>query len=139
MILEAKGSEVWTVEPDDSVFNAIKLMAEKHIGAVVVLSGKKLVGVLSERDYLRKVILQGRASKDTAVREIMTSRVVTVDENHTLESCMALMNTNGFRHLPVIDKRQQVIGMLSMRDVLGALVVARGDEIQLLEAYILGH
>jgi CBS domain-containing protein len=116
-ILADKGNVVYAVSPNESVFSALQLMAEKNIGFVTVEENTKLVGVLSERDYARKVILQGRASKDTPVGDIMTKDVVTVSVEQTVPQCMELMSTRGFRHLPVVSGLK-VLGVLSIRDLL---------------------
>jgi len=120
-VLAAKAPGVHAVTPADSVYAALERMAEHGIGFLVVLEGERLAGVLSERDYARKVILQNRSSRDTAVREIMTTKVVTVTPDQTIPQCMSLMNTHGFRHLPVVE-RDRVIGVVSVRDLLKAIV-----------------
>jgi CBS domain-containing protein len=120
-LLAGKPQAVHSVRPTDMVLSALQLMAEHGIGFLVVLDGARLVGVLSERDYARKVILQNRSSKDTTVREIMTETVVTVTPGHTVPQCMALMDKHGFRHLPVVENGG-VIGVLSIRDLLKAMV-----------------
>jgi len=120
-ILADKPAGVHAVEPDMSVFSAVQLMAAKNIGFVPVEQNGKLVGVLSERDYARKVILQGRSSKDAFVREIMTREVVTVTLDHTVPQCMALMHGGSFRHLPVVADGKTV-GVLSIRDLLKEIV-----------------
>lgn len=120
-LLAGKPAGAYAVSPDASVFSALQLMAEKGVGFVVVLEGGKLVGVLSERDYARKVALQGKASKDTPVREIMTGKVFCVTPENTVPQCMALMNEKGIRHLPVMESGR-VIGVLSNRDLLKEVV-----------------
>jgi len=120
-ILADKSENVYAVQPGDSVFSAIQLMADKNLGIVLVEQNGRLVGVLSERDYARKIILQGRSSKDTLVREIMTTNVVTVTPDHTIPQCMALMNSGGFRHLPIVVDGK-TIGVLSIRDLLKEIV-----------------
>ena len=120
-ILAEKPAAVYVVAPDSSVFSAIQLMADKNIGFVVVEQNGKLVGVLSERDYARKVILKGRSSKDVVIREIMTTDVVTVTLDHTVPQCMALMHRGSFRHLPVVADGK-TLGVLSIRDVLKEIV-----------------
>ncbi len=120
-IVADKSSGVYIVRPDDPVFAAIQLMADKNIGFVPVEENGKLVGVLSERDYARKVFLQGRSSKDALVREIMTTRVVTVTLDHTIPQCLALMHAGSFRHLPVVADGKTV-GVLSIRDLLKEIV-----------------
>jgi CBS domain-containing protein len=120
-LLAAKPKVVHATKPADSVFSALEVMATHGIGFLVVLEGTRLVGVLSERDYARKVALQDRSSKDTAVSEIMTRNVVTVTADQTIPQCMALMNSHGFRHLPVMES-DAVIGVLSIRDLLKATI-----------------
>jgi CBS domain-containing protein len=120
-LLATKSKALHSVRPADSVLAALQLMADHGIGFLVVLEGDRLVGVLSERDYARKVILQNKSSKDTPVREIMTDKVVTVALEHTIPQCMALMHAHGFRHLPVMDG-DTVIGVLSIRDLLKATI-----------------
>jgi len=120
-VLAAKPPGAHAVGPNASVFAALQLMADKGIGFLIVLDAGKLVGVFSERDYARKVVLQGKASRDTPVQEIMTRKVVSVGLDHTIPQCMALMNEHGFRHLPVID-HGEVIGVLSIRDLLKEIV-----------------
>jgi len=120
-VLAAKAPGAHAVAPNTSILAALRLMADKEIGFLVVLDGAKLVGVVSERDYARKVVLQGKASNDTPVQDIMTRDVVSVGLAHTIPECMALMNQHGFRHLPVIDGGA-VIGVLSVRDLLKEIV-----------------
>lgn len=136
-VLELKGLEVWSVSPTDSVYAALQLMAEKGIGAVAVMDGNSLVGILSERDYARKVILAERSSKETRVDEIMTSRVVVVSPEHTSEDCMALMTDKHIRHLPVVDG-DRVIGLISIGDVVRATIDEKEFIIAQLERYIAG-
>jgi CBS domain-containing protein len=120
-VLAAKAPGAHAVAPNTSTLAALRLMADKEIGFLLVLDGAKLVGVVSERDYARKVVLQGKASNDTPVQDIMTRDVVSVGLAHTIPECMALMNQHGFRHLPVIDGGA-VIGVLSVRDLLKEIV-----------------
>jgi len=120
-LLAAKPKVVYSVRPTDSVLSALQLMADHGIGFLVVLDGAHLAGVMSERDYARKVILRNKSSKDTTVRDIMTENVVTVTPEHTVPQCMALMDKHGFRHLPVVENGG-VIGVLSIRDLLKAMV-----------------
>lgn len=120
-ILAAKPPGAYAVTPDTSVLTALQLMAEKQVGAVVVLDGERLAGVLSERDYARKVVLVGKTSKDTAVREIMTEKVVSVTPEHTVPQCMGLMTEKRIRHLPVVED-DKVIGVLSIGDLVKEVV-----------------
>ncbi len=120
-ILKVKGRHVWSVTPDTTVFEALELMAKHEIGAVVVLEDERVVGVMSERDYARKVILKGRASKDTLVRSIMTEKVTTVQPTTTIEECMALMTNQRIRHLPVVDQGK-LVGLVSIGDVVKAII-----------------
>jgi CBS domain-containing protein len=134
-ILKKKGSEICSVNPDTSVYDALKLMAEKNIGAVLVLDAGRPVGILSERDYARQVILKGKTSRETAVREIMTSRVVFVRPQQNIEECMALMTDKRIRHLPVIEDAK-VIGVVSIGDVVKAVISEKEFRITQLENYI---
>lgn len=134
-LLESKGSEIWSIDPGDTVLDAIKLMAEKGIGALLVMQGEELTGILSERDYARKVILQGRASNNTAVREIMTDKVFCTNPEHSVDECMSLMTEKRIRHLPVVDGGS-VIGVLSIGDLVKAKIEDQQFQIQQLENYI---
>lgn len=136
-MLEAKGGEVWAVAPSSTVYEALQLMAAKSVGAVLVLDGSKLVGILSERDYARKVILLDRSSKDTPVSDIMTSLVVVVPPAHSIEACMELMTERRIRHLPVVDG-DEVVGVVSIGDVVKAVLSDREFMIEQLERYIQG-
>lgn len=127
-ILQAKGDEVFTVEPQVSVFDALKLMAEYDIGAVVVVDAGKVVGIFSERDYARKMILKDRSSRDTPVRKVMTERVITVDPATTIEVCMDLMTYRHIRHLPVI-RNNRLIGVISIGDILKAIILTHMHQI----------
>ena len=117
-LLDKKGHDVYTVSPDAMVYDALKLMAEKEIGALVVVEEGKMVGIISERDYARKIILKGKASKDTAVREIMTSKVISARPDQKVNKCLSLMTKHHFRHLPIL-KGEQLVGILSIEDVKG--------------------
>ena len=117
-LLDQKGHDVYSVSPDATVFDALKLMAEKEIGALVVLEDEKMVGIMSERDYARKVILKGKASKETQVRDIMSSKVIHIDPDAKVEKCLGLMTKNRFRHLPVLEE-DRLVGILSIEDVRG--------------------
>lgn len=134
-VLEGKGAVIHSVAPDASVLDAIKLMAEKAVGALVVLDKGRLAGVISERDYARKIILHGRSSNDTAVREIMTEKVITVRSDQTVDDCMALMTQHRFRHLPVVDAGK-LAGVLSIGDLVKEVIADREETIKQLESYI---
>lgn len=134
-ILDEKGYEVWSVSPDDSVFDALKKMADKNIGALLVLDGDELVGIISERDYARKVILKGKSSMDTPVRDIMTPRVLYIRANQSIEECMALMTDKRIRHLPVFDQ-DKLVGVISIGDVVKAFISHQEFVIEQLENYI---
>ncbi len=134
-LLEAKGREVHTIGPDARVIDALKLMADKDVGALVVTESAKIAGIISERDYARKVILQGKSSHDVAVREIMTARVVTVQPRHTVEECMALMTEKRIRHLPVTEG-ERLIGVLSIGDLVKEVIAEQEATIRQLESYI---
>lgn len=136
-ILAKKGRDVWSVEAGDSVYSALELMAQKNIGAVLVTEASKPVGILSERDYARKVVLMKRVSRDTAVSEIMTPNPVCVRPDQSIEDCMALMTAKRFRHLPVVEG-DAVVGMLSIGDVVESMISEREFLIQQLENYITG-
>jgi len=129
------GSVVHAVSPAASVLDAIKLMAEKGIGALVVLDQARLAGMISERDYARKIILHGRSSQDTAVSEIMTEKVITVRSEQTVDDCMALMTRHRIRHLPVVDAGK-LAGMLSIGDLVKEVIADREETIKQLESYI---
>jgi CBS domain-containing protein len=134
-LLDEKGRQVFSLEPADTVFDAIAMMAERGVGALLVLEGPKLVGIVSERDYARKVILQGKRSQDTAVREIMTTKVICVPPERTVEECMALMTERRIRHLPVIEGGE-VVGVISIGDVVRAVISEKEFTIRQLEKYI---
>ena len=134
-LLQGKGGGVLSVTPDTTVFDALKLMAEKNIGALLVMSDGKLDGILSERDYARKVILLGKSSHDLVVREIMSEEVVTVTPVQTVDDCMGLMTGRRIRHLPVLDN-DTVVGVLSIGDLVKAVIAMQQQTIQELESYI---
>ena len=137
-ILRLKGYNVWRVRPDDSVLQAIALMAEKSDGALVVVGeSDEVVGMISERDYARKVVLQGRSSKDTLIKDIMTSPVVTVGPQHTIDECLRMVSVNRIRHLPV-EEKGKLVGLVSVGDLIKRLVSLQGDTIQYLHEYISG-
>lgn len=136
-VLEAKGREIWTIGPEESVFEALSLMAEKDVGAlVVVVNGGRVVGILSERDYARKIILRGATSRDTRVKEIMTTEVVCIQQEQVLEECMALMTEKRVRHLPVVS-REKLVGMISIGDVVKSIIAEQEWKIGQLETYIM--
>jgi len=134
-LLQAKGREIHTISPDARVFDALKLMAEKNVGALVVTEGGRLAGILSERDYARKVILLSKSSHDIAVREIMTAKVITVQPGQTVEQCMALMTEKRIRHLPVTEG-EKLIGVLSIGDLVKEVISEQEQTIKQLESYI---
>ena len=134
-LLEAKGRNVYSITPDARVFDALKLMADKSVGALIVIEGGRIVGILSERDYARKVILHGKSSHDLQVREIMTSSVVTVHPGQTVEECMALMTEKRIRHLPVTEG-ERLIGVLSIGDLVKEVIAEQRQTIEQLESYI---
>ena len=115
-LLDKKGHDVYTISPDATVYDALQLMAEKEIGALVVLEDGKMVGILSERDYARKIILKGKSSKETSVREIMTAKVIHTSPDKKVGKCLSLMTKHHFRHLPVLEK-ERLVGILSIEDV----------------------
>ena len=134
-LLDAKGNQLHSIRPDAKVIDALRLMAEKDIGALVVMEGGKLVGILSERDYARKVILHGKSSQDVLVRDIMTPNVVTVDPSKTVEACMALVTQRRIRHLPVCEQ-ERVIGVVSIGDLVKEVIAEQEQTIKQLESYI---
>ena len=135
--LEKKGHDVWWVAPETTVFDALQLMANKKVGALLVLEEDSLVGVFSERDYARKVILKGKSSKDTPVRDIMSTKIVCGTPNQSTDECMSLMTEKRVRHLPVMDG-EKLIGIISIGDVVKAVIADREDVIEQLEHYITG-
>lgn len=137
-LLDKKGRAIFSVGPDDSVFNAIKIMAEKGIGALVVMTGDSLQGILSERDYARKVIIKGRSSETTRVAEIMTADVLTTSSSQTVNQCMNLMTEKKIRHLPVIED-DKVVGVISIGDLVEAIISDQQEAIEHLEHYISGQ
>ena len=136
-VLKQKTKEVWSTRPDASVYEAIEMMAEKRVGALLVMQHGKLAGIISERDYARKVILQGRSSKETAVAEIMTHPVISVSLQHTVGDCMRLVTDHRIRHLPVED-HGAVIGIVSIGDLVNWVILEQKEMIRHLEAYISG-
>ena len=134
-ILKSKGSFVYSLTAHASVFDALKMMAEKNIGALMIIEEEKLLGIFSERDYARKIVLQGKASHDTPVSEIMTKSVITVQSENSLEQCMELMSKNKIRHLPVVDN-DKVAGIVSIGDVVMSIIESQKETITHLQNYI---
>ena len=134
-LLDAKGGQIFSIGPDAKVIEALQIMAQKDVGALVVMDGGKLAGILSERDYARKVILRGKSSQDVPVREIMTADVHTVDPSKTIEECMALVTRRRFRHLPVVEDGQ-LIGVISIGDLVKEVIAEQEETIKQLESYI---
>jgi CBS domain-containing protein len=134
-LLEAKGGRSFSIGPDARVFDALKLMAEKEIGALLVVDGGKLAGIISERDYARKVILLGKSSHDIPVRDIMTGKVITVRPSQSVEECMALMTSKRVRHLPVMEG-ERLLGVVSIGDLVKDVIADREETIKQLESYI---
>ncbi len=137
-VLQAKENTVWSISPEATVYEALKLMAEQDVGALLVLQGRELVGIISERDYARKVVLKGRISKDTRVKEIMTKEISSICPEAVIEDCMALMTARRVRHLPVFAS-DQLVGIISIGDVVKALLSDREFLIEQLQSYITGY
>ena len=136
-VLQTKGGHVWRIAPQATAYDALQLMAERDIGALLVVDGEEIVGVFSERDYARKVILKGRSSKVASVGELMNSPVFYIEPDKTIEECMALMTAKRMRHLPVLD-HGRLLGMVSIGDVVNALITEQKVAITDLENYITG-
>jgi len=137
-VLKSKGYDVWAVEPDTTVYDALALMADRDIGAVLVMDGQgRLAGILSERDYARKVVLKGHTSRETPVASIMTEKVISVSADTSVEECMELMTGHRIRHLPVTGKGR-VMGVVSIGDIVKAIISDQGFVIEQLECYIRG-
>jgi CBS domain-containing protein len=134
-LLAAKGNQVYSIRPDAKVIESLQLMAQKDVGALLVMEGDKLVGIVSERDYARKVILQGKSSQDVAVRDIMTPNPITVEPSATVEQCMSLVTRKRIRHLPVCE-RGAVIGIVSIGDLVKEVIAEQEQTIKQLESYI---
>lgn len=136
-LLDSKGHDVISVAPDLSVFDAIKLMADKLVGSLIVMDGEQLRGIVTERDYARKVIIKGRSSESTRVSEIMSTDVLTTSSSQTVNQCMELMTERRIRHLPVVED-DRVIGMISIGDLVQAIIADQQEAIEQLESYISG-
>jgi len=136
-ILKTKRKEVWSVSPNSTVFEALKLMGDKEIGALMVMEGDKAVGIISERDYARKVILKGKSSKETLVKEIMTANMISVKPETTVEECMILITAKRIRHLPVFEK-DKFVGIISIGDVVKSIISEQERLIEQLSDYIAG-
>ncbi len=137
-LIQSKGGSVWTVTPDTMVFDAIQMMAEKNIGALVVTERDRMIGLVSERDYTRKIILKGKSSRTTPVREILSENVVSVTPETTVQECLRLMTRSRIRHLPVL-KDNQLRGIVSIGDLVNWVIQAQSSTIQQLETYISGY
>lgn len=136
-ILLNKGYNVWSISPDAKIFEALELMAEKQIGALLVMEGDKVAGIITERDYARKVILTGKSSKETPVREIMTSKLICVTQDENVEDCMTIMTNKRIRHLPVMNENK-LIGLISIGDIVKSIISEQGLLINHLTNYITG-
>ncbi len=137
-ILKKKAGQVWSTTPDSSVYEAIEMMALKQVGALPVIARNELLGIISERDYARKVILKGKSSKDTPVAEIMSSPVISVSPQHTVGDCMRIITDNRIRHLPVVESNA-VVGLISIGDLVNWVISEQQETIRHLEAYISGN
>jgi CBS domain-containing protein len=137
-LLRSKSNQIFSIAPGVTVFEGLKLMAEKNIGALVVIEAGRVVGIFSERDYARKVTLEGKSSKDTPIRDVMTARVIGVTPANTVEDCMALMTDKHIRHLPVLDD-EQLVGVISIGDVVKSIIAEQGLLIEHLVHYITGR
>jgi len=136
-VLKHKGHQVWSVPPDATVFEAIQKLAEKNVGALLVMDGDRLVGIFSERDYTRKVALRGRSSKETKVREILSERVICASPQHSVEDGLRLMTEHRIRHLPVVENHK-VVGIVSIGDLVNWVINQQSQTIRQLESYITG-
>ena len=136
-LLQIKGTQTWSIAPQATVYEALQLMSEKEVGSILVLEEGKLVGIFTERDYARKLILKGKFSKDTEVRELMTQEVLYVDPHNTIDDCMVLMTNNRVRHLPVLENGQ-LVGIVSLGDMVKHIISDQESTIAQLEKYITG-
>ena len=136
-VLQSKSSAIWSIEPDDTAYNAIELMAEKDIGALIVMDGGAVVGIFTERDYARKVILKGRSSRETPVKKLMTSNLYCINSDKPVDECMALMTKAHVRHMPVYENKR-LAGIVTFGDIVNAVIVDQKIKIQDLETYIKG-
>jgi CBS domain-containing protein len=136
-VLQSKGSDIWSTAPDTLVFDALKVMAEKNVGALLVMEGNQLIGIFSERDYARKVALKGESSHNIAIRNVMTSGLTSVTPDQSIEDCMALMTGKHIRHLPVLEN-SKLVGLISIGDIVKAIISQHEDTIKQLENYITG-
>jgi len=136
-ILKQKGSQAWSVTPTTTVYQAIEMMADKEVGALVVVSNKKIVGIVSERDYARKVILKGKSSRETPVGKIMSRTVLTATPDYTVDDCMRIMTGHRIRHLPVV-QGEDLVGMVSIGDLVKAIISTQAETIDQLTNYIEG-
>jgi CBS domain-containing protein len=136
-IMRRKGGQIFSLSPEATVYDAVEMMADKGVGALLVLSESKLIGIISERDYARKVILKGKASKQTQVKEIMTSPVIFVTPSHQVDECMTIMTNKRIRHLPVLED-EKVLGIISIGDLVKWIITEQEQTIQHLENYITG-
>jgi CBS domain-containing protein len=134
-ILKNKGNKIWSIAPDETAYKALQIMAEENLGCLLVIDKRKVIGIFTERDYARKVILKGKSSKTTPVSELMTKEVLFVDPGTSVENCMALMTEKCVRHLPVMDKKQ-LVGLVTVGDVVKQLIVDQKFKIQELERYL---
>jgi CBS domain-containing protein len=137
-VLDDKGHEVWTVAPDTTVYEGLEVMADKNVGALVVVDDERIIGIFSERDYARRLALSNKRSRETPVKEIMTEVVATVSSSHSMKDCMALMTNERVRHLPVVEDGR-LVGLISIGDVVKSIMSYQEKMIQQLEAYITGR
>ena len=136
-ILSSKGSNVWSISPEATVLEAVQMMADKNVGALLVTENGRLVGIISERDYTRKVVIKGKASKTTAVKEILSSHVIHVTPQHSVQECLRLMTDHHFRHLPVLEG-DEIAGIVSIGDLVNWIISAQTSTISQLQTYITG-